>query len=56
MIPQTGDRVWFDYFGRVRTGEVVGLDGTVGIRCDDDDQVVWVDAAAVRREGGRCAR
>nr|WP_165965035.1 hypothetical protein [Mycobacterium eburneum] len=47
---QIGDRVRFDYFGRLRTGEVVGLDGTVAVRCDDDDKVIWINAANVGLE------
>lgn len=42
-----GDRVWFDYFGRKRCGTIEDLDGTIGVRCDDDDQRIYVDPANV---------
>jgi hypothetical protein len=45
-----GDRVWFDYFGRKRTGVVEDLDGTIGVRVDDHNQRIYVDAAKVHPE------
>lgn len=51
MIPHKGDRVqWLHLPGKYRTGTVVDIDGTIGVRTDDGDGVVYVKAEYLEEE------